>query len=75
MKVVVAGVIDGVAAKRTRVLSLRRIRGTVFPNAGGGTSSSIDRRGDSVFEGASPAFAGRLPGGPAVVGTTPAGRD
>ena len=46
-----AGVIGGVAAKRTRALSLRRIRDLVFPDVGRESSPSVGGRGDSVFEG------------------------
>ena len=68
VKAVVAGVIGGVAANRTRALSLRRVGGFVFSGACGVTFSSIDGRGDSDFEG----FVVKLS---VVVGTTTVGRD
>jgi len=75
VNVSVAGVIGGVAANRTRALSLRRVRGFVFSDVGWGTSSSIDGRGVSDFEGMTPAFAVEMSGVSVVVGITTAGRD
>ena len=66
MKSVVAGVIGGVAANRTRTLSLRGRRVFIFSGADGVTSSSIDGRGDSDFAGIPPAFVVKLSGVPVV---------
>lgn len=71
----VAGVIGGVAANRTRALSLRRKRDFIFSGANGMTSSSIDGRGDSDFAGIPPAFVVELSGVSVVAGTTTVGRD